>query len=457
MSPDLTDALAFRSRLHEATRLVQALEGCEARHLAQLRETRGSLRDARKKLDQLIRGDAAPCPLFDRPTPAIAEPVPNVCVADIPAAPTPVPSCRVCGCTETIPCDEGCDWVGPDLCSACEGFEDLGQVVVREGAAFRLWRRGDVLIGSCLASEFGDWAHEEEHLEADEVDPHDYWPSANEVEKAVAGVITDRRVSYADYTINSASGRLRLVFDLVARKVSSAELAAQQLSGYPGWWGQAKDRTAEVERRMVEHRQRSIPEAPVDVTNRESIIAWRGRASAGDTTPQWEGWCEFEIDLGDGLTAEVLYEGPEKFLTRGTMKFWSVWVSETGFRSWTPFVPFTPAEDESLLAYATRIGLHLKGEETVAREKRCAKARREQRKAAQAGAKKDSGPKFYAWDVTYTRNNFEGDVTVTIVAKTEAQARKKALLRPNARDVVRVEGMTEEQYRRTHGSRRKRP
>jgi PRTRC genetic system protein A len=29
------------------------------------------------------------------------------------------PACRVCGCTESSPCEGGCEWVEPDLCSAC--------------------------------------------------------------------------------------------------------------------------------------------------------------------------------------------------------------------------------------------------------------------------------------------------------------------------------------------------
>jgi PRTRC genetic system protein A len=29
------------------------------------------------------------------------------------------PACRVCGCTESTPCEGGCEWVEPDLCSAC--------------------------------------------------------------------------------------------------------------------------------------------------------------------------------------------------------------------------------------------------------------------------------------------------------------------------------------------------
>jgi hypothetical protein len=40
------------------------------------------------------------------------------------ASPLPVPSligpvCRECGCSERDPCDDGCSWVEPDLCSAC--------------------------------------------------------------------------------------------------------------------------------------------------------------------------------------------------------------------------------------------------------------------------------------------------------------------------------------------------
>jgi NTP pyrophosphatase (non-canonical NTP hydrolase) len=27
--------------------------------------------------------------------------------------------CRVCGCTYFRPCEEGCHWVGPDICSYC--------------------------------------------------------------------------------------------------------------------------------------------------------------------------------------------------------------------------------------------------------------------------------------------------------------------------------------------------
>jgi hypothetical protein len=30
-----------------------------------------------------------------------------------------IPVCRGCGCTDLTPCDAGCEWVAPDLCSAC--------------------------------------------------------------------------------------------------------------------------------------------------------------------------------------------------------------------------------------------------------------------------------------------------------------------------------------------------
>jgi hypothetical protein len=391
MNADLTDALAFRSRLHEATRLVQALEGCEARHLAQLRETRGSLRDARKKLDQLIRGDAAPCPLFDRPTPAIAEPVPNVCVADIPAAPTPVPSCRVCGCTEASPCLEECDWIGPDLCSGCKGFEDLGRVVVRQGAAFRLWRRGDVLIGSCLASEFGDWAHQEEHLEDGDVDPHDYWPTGDDVEKAVASVVTDRRVSYSDYSINSASGRLQLVFDL-SPLVKAAPMSRGKAIAY------------ELHRAL--HRVEG------------AATRWRKLQDSG---PVYDAELLEAIgrEFGSGGASGDRDSGSPGYRVEGGKRP-RFWIGEGG-RLASPDL----AGKELLSKAREVLGI-------------------------------PAPPKFYAWDVTIGMNNNTPEQTVTVVAPTENQARRKALLRPNAREVVKLEGMTEEQYRRVHGSRRRR-
>lgn len=30
-------------------------------------------------------------------------------------------TCRICGCTDERACPGGCTWVGPDLCSACDG------------------------------------------------------------------------------------------------------------------------------------------------------------------------------------------------------------------------------------------------------------------------------------------------------------------------------------------------
>ncbi len=33
--------------------------------------------------------------------------------------------CRLCGCTETTPCAEGCYWAAPNLCSECAEFTFL--------------------------------------------------------------------------------------------------------------------------------------------------------------------------------------------------------------------------------------------------------------------------------------------------------------------------------------------
>lgn len=30
-------------------------------------------------------------------------------------------ACFMCGCTDSVGCDEGCYWVGPELCSVCAG------------------------------------------------------------------------------------------------------------------------------------------------------------------------------------------------------------------------------------------------------------------------------------------------------------------------------------------------
>lgn len=31
------------------------------------------------------------------------------------------PACAVCGCTQQWACEDGCHWVEPDVCSACDG------------------------------------------------------------------------------------------------------------------------------------------------------------------------------------------------------------------------------------------------------------------------------------------------------------------------------------------------
>ncbi|MCI4317120.1 MAG: hypothetical protein L3J96_01150 [Thermoplasmata archaeon] len=31
----------------------------------------------------------------------------------------PLASCRICGCTDEFPCESGCSWVEPSLCTNC--------------------------------------------------------------------------------------------------------------------------------------------------------------------------------------------------------------------------------------------------------------------------------------------------------------------------------------------------
>lgn len=40
---------------------------------------------------------------------------------DLFARPTPVRTCRLCGCSDDRACEGGCSWVSADLCSRCAG------------------------------------------------------------------------------------------------------------------------------------------------------------------------------------------------------------------------------------------------------------------------------------------------------------------------------------------------
>lgn len=75
MTQDISDDLAFRRKLRTASESVKAAESAAASTRKQLAEALGRLRKARQHLDELIRADAVPLPLFDRePDP---EPTPN--------------------------------------------------------------------------------------------------------------------------------------------------------------------------------------------------------------------------------------------------------------------------------------------------------------------------------------------------------------------------------------------
>ena len=63
--------------------------------------------------------EAADSLCSDRLLGAVTE---NVLSLDVDHPPLPVslgPVCRRCGCSEHDPCDVGCGWLEPDLCTAC--------------------------------------------------------------------------------------------------------------------------------------------------------------------------------------------------------------------------------------------------------------------------------------------------------------------------------------------------
>lgn len=66
MTQDLSDDLAFRRKLRAASESVTAAESAVASTRKQLAEHLGQLREARQHLDELIRANAVPLPLFDR-------------------------------------------------------------------------------------------------------------------------------------------------------------------------------------------------------------------------------------------------------------------------------------------------------------------------------------------------------------------------------------------------------
>jgi hypothetical protein len=65
--------------------------------------------------------------LQDSVTTALGSIDPDLFDDDLEAPPlVPIPSllgavCRICRCSEHDPCDEGCGWAEPDLCTACVG------------------------------------------------------------------------------------------------------------------------------------------------------------------------------------------------------------------------------------------------------------------------------------------------------------------------------------------------
>lgn len=50
-------------------------------------------------------------------------------------APREAGVCRVCGCTDFLPCPGGCAWVEPDLCSACATDEELRKKIDKQISA----------------------------------------------------------------------------------------------------------------------------------------------------------------------------------------------------------------------------------------------------------------------------------------------------------------------------------
>jgi hypothetical protein len=119
-----------------------------------------------------------------------------------------------------------------------------------------------------------------------------------------------------------------------------AEEALEQLAAYPAWWGRARDRTAEWERTMVEHRLRGIPHSRADQKRIPLITAWRMRQDQNDLEPRLGEWWEGAVILGTWelrgriLPVNRLPHVEVRYKPEGgcELEFWGEAVSETGYR-----------------------------------------------------------------------------------------------------------------------------
>lgn len=300
----------------------------------------------------------------------------------------PVRSCRVCGCTD----QQGREWAGDDLCDSCPDCEDLGDVVVRPGATFRLYRRGDRYLGSTDVEVFGDWAHEDSEADLDAGNAHDYWPTIGEIEHLASARIADGRLSYLDYDIHPVSRRLLLHFDLVPL----VRIPPMPL-----------EEAIVLELRRALHR----------IKGAEGRWQWLRLKAASDA--ELLEAIGTEWGAGGGASGDCKRNSPGYQVQGGKApRFW-LGLSTSRAGKATLHGKALVAQVRGLLAIP-------------------------------------APPPPYAWVVTYSRNNGQPECTVTLVAKTEHQARRKALLSFDASEVVSLHSLTEKQYRRAHDSQRKR-
>lgn len=492
---DGEDLAARWGRLRRLQAELAAAAEDEARLRGELSAAVKRRRECRLALDGFLEAELRPLPLFDRPPPRPAapegmgsnhtlEPAASVPVsadfakevaASIAAAYADVSGtnvasprhCRVCGCTDAVGCPEGCEWAGEDLCSECQGYELVGHVEVREGASFALYRRGDDCVGSADVRAFGDWAHEQD-VEEGGASPHDYWPTVREIEEAAARVSGGRLV-YDDYEIRPESGRLKLTFRLPPAPragPSEEQLRSTMLRGLAG----LPDHAAEV-----------LAGAKVVTVGDLLGRARRKKYCADDPSRHPERWAYAAARGVPGVHADCA-----RVVASAVAHLWAApgtpppepWEAMRLGELMQPRL-HGPLFSAGLVTVGD-LARRLARGETLAGVKRLSPAMAAEALALIASwwregvggdlpawlpapappppPKAPAPPKHYAWDVIYTRNDRPADdpEVVTLVARSEAEARRKALLRPNAREVISVSGMTEEQYRRAHGSRRRR-
>lgn len=349
------EALASWQRLQALREDLRQAETREAVARGEYRAARLLTRQAREALLRALDVETEPLPLFDRPRQAEAE-APLLSLEETLAAGAELDEEE----GASPPTAARGEAVPVPLTPEGEGHTHLADLEVRDQKA-ALWRlESGPLVVLFDVDRFGNW--HDPHLPAE-----DYWPTCEEIAVAAHHACPDagEAVDWGPHrhldthlfevrlkSLGERAGHFRMSPDARPGSPGYAQ-ARDQLATYPEWWGAADDETGRLERVMLGHRSRGVPETARDVQVRSLITSWRLRQES-DPAPQWGRWSEWSWGEGDEKVT-ALYQ-PTGLPDLG---LYGPSVSETGYRAWL-LDEMRPHQDEPLGDYARRVVEHLR-------------------------------------------------------------------------------------------------